>query len=190
MSTTITGFRRSAASVFETDADPAMVDRAQLTNLVAAARVQDNRRARLLLHSGRDDSLHEMIIALPFESCDRPHINFRSGKSFCALSGQFAVICFSDDGQSATPVILSSTGQAGALIVRLRRPIWHTIIPLQGDTVFMETISGPFTGNQFAPWFPEPGTDAHAAEVDRLRTLCRAAAGRMAWPDPAAPDIA
>ena len=110
-----------------------------------------------------------MIIALPPESCDHPHINFRSGKSFLALSGQFAVMRFSDDGGTIEPCILSAGRQwAGSRMIRLRQPAWHTIIPLVGDTVFLETIIGPFEGNKFADWFP----DANRSHE------------RMAWVDP------
>jgi cupin fold WbuC family metalloprotein len=149
------GFRGVTAAVFETGDDPALVSDADIVALIEAARKAPEGRARLLLHPGREDSLHEMIIALPHGSCDHPHINFKSGKSFLALAGQFAVMLFSDDGADVRPVILSADQLLpGARITRLRRPVWHTVIPLAGDTVFLETIVGPFEGNQFAPWYP------------------------------------
>jgi cupin fold WbuC family metalloprotein len=119
-----------------------------------------------------------MVIALPPDSCDHPHINFKSGKSFLALSGQFAVICFSDDGSEIRPVVLSAEDRwAGAKMVRLRRAAWHTIIPLAGDTVFLETIIGPFEGNRFARWFPEANQPREReAWVEKLRKVAKVAA--------------
>jgi cupin fold WbuC family metalloprotein len=121
-----------------------------------------------------------MIIALPSSSCDHPHINFKSGKSFLALSGQFALMHFSDNGQSIAAIVLSAGEWPGAHLARLRAPAWHTIIPLQGDVVFLETISGPFEGNHFAPWFPAAedaaARDAFAA---RLRKIAREAASEL-----------
>ena len=175
----VRGFHAVAPAVFETDSDPATVDREQIEALIAVARAQPNGRARLLLHPDRQDSLHEMIIALPATSCDHPHINYKSGKSFTAVSGQFAVMCFSDDGSNATPVILSAGAWPGACVTRLRKSAWHTIIPLEGDTVFIETIIGPFTGNYFAEWFPAAGIEQRPAAEERLRRLAREAADRL-----------
>ena len=171
-------FRRTVQAVFETDADPVVVASTDIKNLVESARLAPEGRARLILHPTREDSLHEMVIALPQDSCDHPHINFKSGKSFLALSGQFAVICFSDDGSAIKPVVLSAEDHlAGAKLVRFRKPAWHTIIPLAGDTVFLESIIGPFEGNKFAPWFPDltHKTDRDAW-VAKLREIAKAAA--------------
>jgi len=178
----IPGFSATAPSVFETEADPAVVDRRCIDELIVAARTQANGRARLLLHPDRGDGLHEMVIALPSDSLDHPHINFRSGKSFMALSGQFAVVCFSDDGQQRTVFVLSAPPFPGATMIRLRRPTWHTIVPLQGDTVFLETILGPFTGNHLAPWFPERGSPGYAMAERELRDLCTARAPALDAP--------
>jgi cupin fold WbuC family metalloprotein len=149
-------FQSVTPAVFETETDPVIVSGHDIAALTAAACQAPTGRARLILHPDRDDTLHEMVIALPPDSCDHPHINFKSGKSFLALSGQFAVMIFSDDGSAMRPIVLSADSRwPGARLARLRRPAWHTIIPLSGDTVFLETIVGPFTGNQFAPWYPD-----------------------------------
>ncbi len=175
----VRGFHPVTPAVFETDSDPATVNREQIESLIAVARAQPNGRARLLLHPDRQDSLHEMIIALPAASCDHPHINYKSGKSFTAVSGQFAVMCFSDDGSDVTSVVLSAGAWPGACVTRLRKAAWHTIIPLEGDTVFIETIIGPFTGNNFADWFPAAGVEQRPAAEERLRRLAREAADRL-----------
>ncbi len=175
------GFQKISPSTFETTADPAVVSQNDISALIAAAQAASNGRARLILHPDRQDSLHEMIIALPPESCDHPHINFRSGKSFLALSGQFAVVTFSDDGGTIEPYILSADRHwAGNRMIRLRKPAWHTVIPLVGDTVFLETIMGPFEGNKFADWFPDTDqSDERAAWTARLRHLAVQAATAM-----------
>src|ERR1700722_4753720 len=170
------GFHKTTQAVFETDADPVAVSPTDIKILVEAARLAPQGRARLILHPTREDSLHEMVVALPPDSCDHPHINFKSGKSFLALSGQFAVICFSDDGSKIRPVVLSAEDRlAGAKMVRLRRAVWHTIIPLAGDTVFLETITGPFEGNQFASWFPDADQPREReAWIEKLRKIAKA----------------
>lgn len=179
----IGNFGRTSAAVFETAADPATVSGEDVTALVRAARAARGGRARLLLHGDRNDNLHEMVIALPPDSCDHPHINYKSGKSFLALSGQFAVMLCHDEGRRMEAIVLSAdaTRWPGALMTRLRGAAWHTIIPLAGDTAFLETIIGPFTGNHFAEWFP--GTDRPQERrqwAEKLRGIAREAASRSA----------
>ena len=173
----IEGFTTVNPSVFTGDGDPVTVNSAAVAAVCAAAKDAPNGRARLILHDGADDILHEMIIALPPPSCDHPHINFRSGKSFMAVSGRFAVMSFSDDGTLLPPVVLDATGKDAAIMTRLREPVWHTIIPLQGDVAFLETKSGPFTGNFFAEWFPTDGP-AREAYAEGLRMAAREADAR------------
>jgi cupin fold WbuC family metalloprotein len=172
------GFQKTTEAVFETDVDPVAISPTDIKTLVEAARLAPQGRARLILHSSREDSLHEMVIALPPDSCDHPHINFKSGKSFLALSGQFALICFSDDGSEIRPIVLSAEDRlVGATMVRLRRAAWHTIIPLAGDTVFLETILGPYEGNQFASWFPDANRPRERKVwIEKLRKVAKAAA--------------
>jgi cupin fold WbuC family metalloprotein len=154
------------------------VSDSDISALIETAREAPDGRARLILHPSRDDGLHEMIIALPPHSCDHPHINFNSGKSFLALSGQMAVMVFSDDGSEFRPFVLSAVSGGGhARMLRLRRSNWHTIIPLSADAVFLETIVGPFQGNRFAPWFPDADQPQRRdAWVTKLRKIALAAA--------------
>ena len=167
-------FASVSPSVFETDADPVVVTDQHIQQLIAAARAAPNERARLILHANCEDDLHEMVIALPSNSCDHPHVNFRSGKSFLALSGQFAVMICGDDGTEFKPIVLSAGAGRKNFMARLRRPVWHTIIPLAGDVVFLETILGPFIGNRFAPWFPEHSQkEERKAFVEKLRLIAR-----------------
>lgn len=176
----IAGFSSVSAAVYEARSDPVLVSEEQIKALIDAARAAPTGRARLLLHRDRLDPLQEMVIALPPHSCDHPHINGKSGKTFLALSGQFALMRCSDNGRDIQPIILSAGSWPGAALVHLRGPAWHTIIPLQGDTVFLETIAGPFTGNAFAGWFPpDTDTSARAAFVERFRTIARQAAREL-----------
>jgi cupin fold WbuC family metalloprotein len=173
-------FRLTTPSVLETSDDPVVVGDKEIAAVIAAARKAPNGRSRLILHTNAADNLHEMVIAIPPTSCDHPHINFKSGKSFLALSGQFAVIRFSDDGTKIDPVVLSAGKFRGARMARLRAAAWHTIIPLAGETAFLETITGPFEGNQWAPWFPgenDPGGREQFAT--RLRQIARDAAAQL-----------
>ncbi|MGV8996304.1 MAG: WbuC family cupin fold metalloprotein [Parvibaculaceae bacterium] len=168
------------ASVLQGVSDPVTVSRADIDELIVVARGTETGRARILLHETSDSPLHEMVIALPPTSCDHPHINYKSGKTFLALSGQFAVICSNDDGSEIVAHVLSAGAWSGAVICHLRKAQWHTIIPLAGDTVFLETIIGPFSGNYFADWFPKSDdVQRHSQFVDKFRRIAQEAATRL-----------
>jgi cupin fold WbuC family metalloprotein len=172
-------FAATTPAVWETEADPVVVGQQQIAAVIAAAKAAPKGRARLILHTSAADNLHEMVIALPPESCDHPHINDKSGKSFLALSGQFAVMHCSHDGSRITPIVLSAGAWPGARMTRLRAAAWHTIIPLAGDCVFLETIIGPFEGNTFAAWFPsEHDRAGREAFAEKFRAIARAAAAQ------------
>ena len=133
--------------------DPCLVGDSHIEGLLNQAKQAPNGRARLLLHEDETSSLHEMVIALPATSFDRPHINFKSGKSFVALRGIFVVVLFLEEGGVAHLEVLSNDS-VGNRLLRLNKPMWHTIVPLEGPCVFLETIIGPFEGNKFAPFSP------------------------------------
>ena len=168
------------ASVLQGVTDPVTVSRADIDGLIIMARSTETGRARILLHETSDSPLHEMVIALPSTSCDHPHINYKSGKTFLALSGQFAVMCCNEDGTEITAHVLSAGEWPGGVVCHLRKAQWHTIIPLSGDTVFLETIIGPFTGNYFAEWFPKSDDKLrHAEIVGKFRRIAHEAAARL-----------
>lgn len=158
------GFKELSAAVEMATSPFVVVDEALIDRTIERARQAPQRRARVLLHPGQEDSLHEMVIALPRESCDVPHINFKSGKSFHVVRGEMAVMIFADDGSEVTPCRLGEGMSARGRMVRLNRPYWHTIIPLSDYVVFIETIIGPFAGNRFAEWAPQPEDTAPWSE--------------------------
>lgn len=148
-----------------------VVNDALIDRTITRARDAPHRRARVLLHPGQEDSLHEMLIALPRESCDVPHINFKSGKSFHIVRGEMAVMLFADDGSEVLPCRLGALPSDSRRMVRLNRPYWHTIIPLTDYVVFIETIIGPFTGNRFTEWSPNPDSAEWGGFVASLRAI-------------------
>ena len=146
---------------------------AMIDDVIARAKSAERRRSRLLLHRSPDELLHEMIIALPRESCDIPHKNFRSGKSFHVLRGRMTVMVFSEDGATVTPLYAEAGDRGAPSLVRLNHSYFHTIIPMSDYVAFIETNMGPFTGNEIAPWSP---TDMTGGEGLRFAETLRAIA--------------
>jgi cupin fold WbuC family metalloprotein len=167
--------REMSPAVIQMQGTTVVVDADLIRTIIERARLAPERRARALLHPSASDSLHEMVIALPRDSCDVPHINFKSGKSFHVIEGELVVMIFSDDGRETTAIPLSAVDTRHGRMLRLVTSKWHTIIPLTEYTVFIETIIGPFTGNQFAPWVHPKGTIGWDSFVSELRSIATSA---------------
>ena len=149
------------------------VDQKLINRVVERAKLAPRGRARVLLHLGKKDTLHEMLIALPERSCDVPHINFKSGKSFHVLQGEMSLITFSLKGKTAKCLRIGAKPSSGCIMVRLNKPFWHTIIPHTKTVVFIETILGPFTGNRFAPWCPKKNSQEWKTFANSLRKMAQ-----------------
>lgn len=149
------------------------VNQKLIKRVVKRAKLASAGRARVLLHLGRNDTLHEMLIALPKRSCDVPHINFKSGKSFHVLQGEMSLIIFSLKGKKAKCVKIGARTSSRCFMVRLNKPFWHTIIPHTKTVVFIETILGPFTGNRFATWCPKKNSQGWKTFADSLRRMAQ-----------------
>lgn len=180
------GLHTLDAAVEAVQADWVCVDQALIDRTLARAARAPRGRARVLLHGDPGAALHEMLIALPAHSCDVPHINDRSAKSFHVLRGEVALMRFDAQGTQVTPWRLGAPPGAGVCHIRLEQPCWHTLIPLGGPVVFIETILGPFTGNRFAPWAPQPAQGPRwDAFVAGLRQAAQGESGRpQAWVTP------
>jgi cupin fold WbuC family metalloprotein len=163
--------REISPAVVQMQGPTVVVDADLIKSVIDRARVAPERRARALLHPSANDSLHEMVIALPRDSCDVPHINFKSDKSFHIIEGELVVMIFSDDGRDVTATSLSASNTSRGRMLRLVNSHWHTIIPLTEYSVFIETIIGPFVGNQFAPWVDPKGTEGWENFVAELRDV-------------------
>ena len=167
-------FKQISADVEVASTAIVIVNEALIDQTIDRARSAPKRRARVLLHPNIDDALHEMLIALPRESCDIPHINFKSGKSFHVVRGEMAVMVFTPDGKQVTPFLMGDSASSWERMIRINQPCWHTIIPLSEYVVFIETIAGPFTGNRFALWAPTSiDHDAMMPFAVKLREIAR-----------------
>jgi len=167
-----TEFRELAAPVEAVTSATALLDEQMIDRVVDRARRAPGGRARILLHRSIDESLHEMLIALPRTSCDVPHKNFKSGKSFHIVRGRMVVMMFSEDGARVTPCLIEHGSRTKPCMIRLNTPCFHTIIPLDEHAVFVETVMGPFTGNEFAAWSPtDMTTGPGLAFAEKLRQM-------------------
>ena len=120
------------------------------------------RRARYCLHRGRDDKVHEMVIAFCHNSYCRPHRHTDKSESFHIIEGEMLVVFFDDTGCVSRCLEMAPPGRDKTFFYRLNSPLWHTVLPLSECVVFHETTAGPFIPDQkdVASWAPNEGDTA------------------------------
>ena len=130
-----------------------------VSNLQAAA-IQHG-SARLCLHAGPDESTQIMLIAQNLEEYSPPKKHPRYGKWIHVVSGKLLVAAFSDQGDIEALSILIPGDSFG---IYFPRNVFHTNFPLDGVSVFVESVAGPFTragSNSDAPWAPNSRDKLH-----------------------------
>ncbi len=137
-----------------------------IRELVASADNAPLRRARLCLHSGPDDPLHEMIIAFRRDSYVAPHRHLGKSESFHVIEGEIEVVFFDDHGAVTSRLVLSAAHPASPRVYRLRAACWHTVIVRSDWAVIHETTNGPFrpVETETAPWAPAAQDAAAVAD--------------------------
>ena len=112
------------------------------------------KKSRILLHGVIDKLLHEMIIVHRYGTYIRPHINDRSEKSFVMIKGEMMVVLYDKHGSIAEKYLLSAERDGSNLILRLNEPIFHTIVVMSEEAVFLESTLGPHTSTRYADFAP------------------------------------
>lgn len=139
-----------------------VVGPSDIEQLVSSARSAPLGRARLCLHHGVEDPLHEMIIAFVADSYIPPHRHLGRTESFHLLQGTVVVVLFNDAGEITQRIRLSAESVQEPRVYRLQKTVWHTVVVLSQTAVLHEVTSGPFnpTSTETAPWAPRPDDPA------------------------------
>ncbi|MBN2210043.1 MAG: WbuC family cupin fold metalloprotein [Sedimentisphaerales bacterium] len=137
-----------------------------LWKLRQAARNDAFGRARLCLHHGVDDAVHEMVIAFHKSSYIPPHRHFNKSESFHLIEGELLVVFFDDEGRETSRLRLAEPENNSHFLYRLAGSRWHTLIPMSDWVIIHETTPGPFRPEhtEIASWAPasEETQNVHA----------------------------
>ncbi len=156
--------------VFQATGGIVQVKAEQLDAVKAAASASSRHRARLCLHPGSDDTLHEMLIVLNRETYIRPHRHATKCESFHIIEGELDIVLFQEDGTVHDVVRMGPYATGKTFCYRLMEPLFHTVVVRTAYALFHEITNGPFdaTASEFAPWAPAEGDPACTAYIARL----------------------
>lgn len=149
-----------------------MVGGRTLAEIVALAEASPRKRARLCLHRGPADRVHEMVIALVGSSYVQPHRHpLPKAESYHVVSGEMDVFFFDDDGALIRYVEMGDAASGKPFLYRLSTNLWHMPLARSRSAIFHEVYEGPFVKDvdvQYAKWAPaENDADAAAKFVAR-----------------------
>lgn len=125
--------------------------------LKETAKKSDNKRARLCLHKDREESLHEMIIALSKGTYVRPHKHINKIETFHIIEGHLRLFVFNNKGNVIDSFDMKPPKSGECFLYRAEPDCWHMPAPVSNVVVFHEITNGPFTGKNdsvFADWSP------------------------------------
>jgi cupin fold WbuC family metalloprotein len=136
------------------------LDDAALTELFRQAKASPRLRSHLLLHSGHDDLVQRLVIALHCGTYFRPHLHAAQWEMMAVLRGSAEVLFFTPAGQLTERTTLS---QGRTAVIQIPAGQVHSAVALQDDTALVEVKPGPYRPNEFMDWAPVEGaTDANA----------------------------
>ncbi len=151
-----------------------LFDQNMLDTLSHEAASRPRRRTNLNLHHSLDDPLQKLFIAMQKDSYVRPHRH--PGKEqtelLMAVRGSFAVFIFDDEGVVTECIEFSPDGEI--LGTEITPGIWHTIMALDENSVFIEIKQGPYSplsDDNFAAWAPEENSVAVKKFMHRLEQV-------------------
>jgi len=136
-----------------------IIDDVLLKSLCQQAQSSPRRRSHLNLHADYSDPVQRVVIALAQGTYVRPHMHPQEhkGEMIMGVKGRSLVLIFEEQGAVCELVLLQPGETFG---VEIRPGCWHTVLPLESETVIMEVKQGPFDPNdriEFASWAPEEG---------------------------------
>ena len=147
------------------------VSQQMLDRLSLQAKQSPRLRKNYNFHTSDADTCHRLLNAMEPDSYIQPHRHLSSNKdeSLVVLRGKIGLIIFADDGAIKEKVLLEPAGNV--MMANIPHGTLHTLLSLDGPSVFFEAKAGPFipvTQEEKAPWAPQE-SDAPAAEY--LRSL-------------------
>jgi cupin fold WbuC family metalloprotein len=151
-----------------------IIDQKLLDRLSAEARENPRRRKNFNLHPTDDFCCHRLLNAMEPDSYIRPHRHLDPSKdeSMVMVRGRMGVIVFDTAGNIRSRTIIAAAGSAVA--VDIPHGQFHTVVGLEGGTIFFEAKAGPYmplTEEETASWAPVEGTPEAAVFLAALKQL-------------------
>ena len=139
-----------------------LLDTRQLDELCEAARNSERKRSHLLLHSGHQDQVQRLVIAVEPGTYVRAHRHSEQWEMLVLLRGRVDVLLLSEDSELQQRALLSPASP----VIQIPMGQCHCAIVRDSGSVVMEIKPGPYRPNEFMAWAPEEGASTAGAFLD------------------------
>lgn len=130
----------------EFSADPVVeVNHATIERIRQAAHASPKKRARLCLHRGPAERLHNMLIVLLKGTIVPIHRHPQKAECYHVVSGLISILLHDASGRETQRIPLGSLDTGRSSLCRIDAGIWHTVLVESNEVVMHESTIGPFT---------------------------------------------
>ena len=136
-----------------------IINKSLLNTVTSEAQLSPRLRKTYNFHTSQSDPIQRFINAFEPGTYVTPHLHKNSREVFIILSGKIAFVIFDENGSIIDRIILDKNSDNYGL--EIQPNTWHTVIPLDTNTVCYEIKDGPYnidTDKTFASWAPMENT--------------------------------
>lgn len=138
------------------------IDQDLIKPLFPESKSRERQRINYNFHQENRDTLQRMLNVLQPGTYIQPHRHLNPPKRevFIILKGSLIVATFDDSGNLNDSMLLNHKDEQYA--AEIQPGIWHSIVPLEENTVVYELKDGPYdpsTDKEFAPWAPDENSN-------------------------------
>jgi cupin fold WbuC family metalloprotein len=164
------------ATVFYNTHDSVEVGPDWYEKLKRHAYESESKRARLCLHHGPGEMVHEMIIVFHRAAISRPHRHRGKTESYHMIFGELDILLFDESGRPTRLVPMGDFASGKTQVYRMNSPIWHSVIIRSEYAAVHEVTNGPFRAeeSEFACWAPENPSSLRAFLDRSVKCLSQA----------------
>jgi cupin fold WbuC family metalloprotein len=145
-----------------------------LDRLSFQAKQSPRLRRNYNFHTSDGDACHRLLNAMEPDSYIQPHrhVAINKDETLAVIRGKMGLIIFNNEGDIEEMALLEPTGNV--MMANIPRGTFHTLISLEGPSVFFESKAGPFlplTQDEKAHWAPNEGDKASTEYLMSLKKL-------------------
>jgi cupin fold WbuC family metalloprotein len=142
-----------------------LITQTQIAVLLSESRASPRRRSHLLLHTGHQDQVQRLLVALQPGTYVRPHRHSTQWEMLALHRGRADVLAFDEGGMLIDRHQLNQS----APVIQIPMGVWHAGIALQPDTIVMEGQTGSVPSKRVC----RVGAGGEHAGCGRVRRLAR-----------------
>ena len=123
-----------------------IIDKALLDKVTEQAKDSPRLRKNFNFHQSLDEKCHRFLNAVEPGTEVPIHKHPTKDETFVILRGKVRVTTHNDDGSIIDDVVLCN--EEGRYGVNIPKGVWHTIEPLEPNSVIFECKEGPFVEHE------------------------------------------